>query len=247
MLTLALSQVFYYAVLMWTPVTGGTDGLGNLPLLFLSAPLGGRSPVQASARPLLHGGRRASSWPCWSSAASAALAATGGSCGRSRPTRRGRPGVRLQHPRVKLVAFALSGLFSGLAGGLLTVILEFVPIENIYWSMSGTVLIMTLFGGTGTLLGSVRGRRRLHLDARLSSASSSSTGRSSSGAAFVLIVLFMPEGIVGTLPAPRGASGPAAIARRPTVTTLESPAGWSAPRPRPEPRTAALRCWRAGA
>lgn len=42
MLTLALSQVFYYVVLMWTPVTGGTDGLGNLPILYLSDPLGWR-------------------------------------------------------------------------------------------------------------------------------------------------------------------------------------------------------------
>ena len=42
MLTLALSQVFYYIVLMWTPVTGGTDGLGNLPVLYLSEPLGWR-------------------------------------------------------------------------------------------------------------------------------------------------------------------------------------------------------------
>ena len=42
MLTLALSQVFYYVVLMWTPVTGGTDGLGNLPILYLSEPLGWR-------------------------------------------------------------------------------------------------------------------------------------------------------------------------------------------------------------
>jgi hypothetical protein len=42
MLTLALSQVFYYVVLMWTPVTGGTDGLGNLPVLYLSEPLGWR-------------------------------------------------------------------------------------------------------------------------------------------------------------------------------------------------------------
>ena len=42
MLTLALSQVFYYASLMWTPVTGGTDGLGNLPVLYLSEPLGWR-------------------------------------------------------------------------------------------------------------------------------------------------------------------------------------------------------------
>src|SRR5205823_8023527 len=42
MLTLALSQVFYYIVLMWTPVTGGTDGHGNLPILYLSEPLGWR-------------------------------------------------------------------------------------------------------------------------------------------------------------------------------------------------------------
>ena len=48
MLTLAMSQVFYYAALMWTPVTGGTDGLGNLPVLYLSEPLGWR----LSKRPL---------------------------------------------------------------------------------------------------------------------------------------------------------------------------------------------------
>src|SRR5207244_3526420 len=53
--------------------------------------------------------------------------------------------------RVRLVAFLISGFFSGLAGALLTVVLEFVPIENIHWPMSGTVLLMTLFGCSGTL------------------------------------------------------------------------------------------------
>src|SRR5258708_35806011 len=54
--------------------------------------------------------------------------------------------------RVRLAAFAISGFFSGLAGALLTVVLEFVTIENIHWTMSGYVLVMTLIGGTGTLL-----------------------------------------------------------------------------------------------
>src|SRR5262249_648307 len=100
--------------------------------------------------------------------------------------------------RVKLAAFAISGLFSGLAGALLTLVLEFVPIENTHWSMSGTVLIMTLFGGTGTLLGpfvgagvfiSLRDFVRKHLG----------HWEVFVGGAFVLIVLFMPDGIVGTL------------------------------------------------
>jgi len=100
--------------------------------------------------------------------------------------------------QVKLVAFVLSGLFSGLAGGLLTITLEFVPIENIYWSMSGTVLIMTLVGGTGTLLGPFVGSAvfvwmRDFLSKKLE------YWEVFVGASFVLIVLFMPEGIVGTL------------------------------------------------
>jgi branched-chain amino acid transport system ATP-binding protein len=100
--------------------------------------------------------------------------------------------------RVRLCAFAISGLFSGLAGALLTVVLEFVPIENIHWPMSGTVLIMTLFGGTGTLLGPFVGAgvfiwMRDFLSKHLE------YWEVFVGAAFVVIVLFLPEGIVGTL------------------------------------------------
>jgi ABC-type branched-subunit amino acid transport system ATPase component len=100
--------------------------------------------------------------------------------------------------QVKLVAFTLSGLFTGLAGALLTITLEFVPIENIHWSMSGTVLIMTLFGGTGTLLGPFLGSAvfvwmRDFLSKKLE------YWEVFVGAGFVLIVLFLPEGIVGTL------------------------------------------------
>jgi ABC-type branched-subunit amino acid transport system ATPase component len=100
--------------------------------------------------------------------------------------------------RVRLAAFAVSGLFSGLAGALLTVVLEFVPIENIHWGMSGSVLIMALFGGTGTLLGPFVGAgvfiwMRDFLSKYLE------YWEVFVGGAFVLIVLFLPDGIVGSL------------------------------------------------
>jgi ABC-type branched-subunit amino acid transport system ATPase component len=99
--------------------------------------------------------------------------------------------------RVKLVAFLISGVFSGLAGALLTVVLEFVPIENVHWPMSGTVLIMTLFGGTGTLLGPFVGAG-LFVWMRDFLSKHLEYWEVFVGGAFVLIVVFFPEGIVGT-------------------------------------------------
>jgi ABC-type branched-subunit amino acid transport system ATPase component/ABC-type branched-subunit amino acid transport system permease subunit len=195
MLTLALSQVFYYVVLMWTPVTGGTDGLGNLPVLYLSAPLGWR----LSKRPIT---RYYVIAAIMFGAVLAIRHILGSPLGRvmravkANETRAAACGYDTR--RVKLMAFAISGFFSGLAGALLTVTLEFVPIENIHWQMSGAVLIMTLFGGTGTLLGPFVGAgvfiwMRDFLSQRLE------YWEVFVGGAFVLIVLFLPEGIVGSL------------------------------------------------
>ncbi len=195
MLTLALSQVFYYVVLMWTPVTGGTDGLGNLPILYLSEPLGWR----LSKRPVTR-------YYVVSAAIFLAMLAIRhllrSPLGRvmravkANETRAAACGFDTR--RVRLAAFAISGLFSGLAGALLTVVLEFVPIENIHWQMSGTVLIMALFGGTGTLLGPFVGAgvfiwMRDFLSKHLE------YWEVFVGGAFVLIVLFLPDGIAGTL------------------------------------------------
>ena len=195
MLTLALSQVFYYVVLMWTPVTGGTDGLGNLPILYLSEPLGWR----LSKRPITR---------YYVIAAAIFLAVLAIRHLLRSPLGRVMRAVKANETRaaacgfdtrrVKLAAFAISGLFSGLAGALLTVVLEFVPIENIHWQMSGSVLIMTLFGGTGTLLGPFVGAgvfiwMRDFLSKHLE------YWEVFVGGAFVLIVLFLPDGIVGSL------------------------------------------------
>jgi ABC-type branched-subunit amino acid transport system ATPase component/ABC-type branched-subunit amino acid transport system permease subunit len=240
MLTLALSQIFYYVVLMWTPVTGGTDGLGNLPILHLSDPLGLRlskrpitryyvvvvviflsvlvirhilkSPLGRVMRAVKANERRAEA------------------CGYD--TR-----------RVKLTAFLISGFFSGLAGALLTIVLEFVPIENIHWPMSGTVLIMALFGGTGTLLGPFVGAgvfvwMRDFLSKHLE------YWEVFVGGAFVLIVLFFPEGIVGTalrlLQQRRPAAVPADDTVPPAAEPVEQPRAHEGPAGAPLLQTAGL-------
>jgi branched-chain amino acid transport system ATP-binding protein len=195
MLTLAMSQVFYYAALMWTPVTGGTDGLGNLPVLYLSEPLGWR----LSKRPLTRYYVVAAIILGAVLVIRHVLASPLGRVMRAvkaNETRAAACGYDTR--RVKLAAFAISGLFSGLAGALLTLVLEFVPIENIHWPMSGTVLIMTLFGGTGTLLGPFVGAG-VFIWLRDFVSKHLEYWEVFVGGAFVLIVLFLPDGIVGTL------------------------------------------------
>jgi ABC-type branched-subunit amino acid transport system ATPase component/ABC-type branched-subunit amino acid transport system permease subunit len=195
MLTLAMSQVFYYAALMWTPVTGGTDGLGNLPVLYLSEPLGWRLSKRPITRYYVVAGIIFGAMlvirHIFASPLGRVMRAV-----KANETRAAACGYDTR--RVKLAAFAISGLFSGLAGGLLTLVLEFVPIENIHWPMSGTVLIMALFGGTGTLLGPFVGAgvfiwMRDFLSKHLE------YWEVFVGGAFVLIVLFLPDGIVGSL------------------------------------------------
>ena len=195
MLTLAMSQVFYYAALMWTPVTGGTDGLGNLPVLYLSEPLGWRLSKRPMTRYYVIAGIIVGSMLVIRHILASPLGRVMRAV-KANETRAAACGYDTR--RVRLAAFAISGLFSGLAGALLTLVLEFVPIENIHWPMSGTVLIMALFGGTGTLLGPFVGAgvfiwMRDFLSKHLE------YWEVFVGGAFVLIVLFLPDGIVGSL------------------------------------------------
>ena len=56
-----------------------------------------------------------------------------------------------------LAAFIISGMYAGLAGGLLAVMDPLAGAERMVWTASGEVVIMTILGGAGTLLGPVLG------------------------------------------------------------------------------------------
>ncbi|MCI1016010.1 branched-chain amino acid ABC transporter permease [Herbaspirillum sp. BH-1] len=59
--------------------------------------------------------------------------------------------------RYKLLAFVLSAGLAGLAGATKTLVLGFETLTDVHWSMSGLVVLMTLVGGLGTILGPIVG------------------------------------------------------------------------------------------
>ena len=56
-----------------------------------------------------------------------------------------------------LAAFVISGMFAGLAGSLLAVTDPLAGAERMQWTASGEVVLMTILGGAGTLLGPLLG------------------------------------------------------------------------------------------
>jgi ABC-type branched-subunit amino acid transport system permease subunit len=56
-----------------------------------------------------------------------------------------------------LAAFVISGMYAGLAGGLLAAMDPLAGAERMQWTASGEVVIMTILGGAGTLMGPVLG------------------------------------------------------------------------------------------
>jgi ABC-type branched-subunit amino acid transport system permease subunit len=56
-----------------------------------------------------------------------------------------------------LSAFVISGMYAGLAGGLLACTDPLAGAERMQWTASGEVVLMTILGGAGTLVGPVIG------------------------------------------------------------------------------------------
>ncbi|MEL6751494.1 MAG: branched-chain amino acid ABC transporter permease [Pseudomonadota bacterium] len=62
------------------------------------------------------------------------------------------------HTRPYLIAaFVISGMYAGLAGGLMTATDPIAGAERMQWTASGEVVLMTILGGVGTLVGPVLG------------------------------------------------------------------------------------------
>jgi len=104
--------------------------------------------------------------------------------------------------RLKLAAFGISGVYSGIAGGLLGSLMQFVNPQGLHWSTSGDVVIMTLLGGIGTLFGPVLGVVVFEV---LKEVLSSKTVHwyGILGLIFIVATMYMPSGIQGVISATR--------------------------------------------
>ena len=56
-----------------------------------------------------------------------------------------------------LAAFVISGVYAGLAGGLLSSMDPLAGAERMHWTASGEIVIMSILGGVGTLIGPILG------------------------------------------------------------------------------------------
>lgn len=102
--------------------------------------------------------------------------------------------------RYKLLAFVLSAALSGLAGATKAIVFQLASLTDVYWTMSGEVVLMTLLGGMGTIFGPVVGAFVIiGLESYLAGFGEWVTVIT--GAIFVVCVLAFRRGIVGELAA----------------------------------------------
>ncbi|AJZ56661.1 branched-chain amino acid transport system / permease component family protein [Paraburkholderia fungorum] len=100
--------------------------------------------------------------------------------------------------RYKLLAFVLSALLAGLAGSAEALVFQLASLSDVTWNMSGDVILMTLLGGMGTLLGPVVGAA-LVVTLATQLAATDFPVTMVIGAFFVVCVLMFRRGIVGEL------------------------------------------------
>lgn len=194
MLTLAFSQMAYFLAYTFSDWTGGDNGLLDVPRPALEIFGITISDLQSSeafyifvaavfalvfvfSRRMIH------------SPFGTTLVAIKENEGRSSAV-----GFSTRH--FKLLAFVISGGITGLAGALYAMLLNFAPLSNIELLMSENILIMTIVGGTGSLLGSILGAGAIVMMGDLLSPLWP-RWIMILGAVLIAVVLFMPGGLWG--------------------------------------------------
>lgn len=193
LVTLALSQMLYYVAQMWTDITGGHEGMVGIPRLRIGPhiELTGNSEILYWFVASVVVISMYIMWRVINSPFGRVMQAV-----RENEERAKTCGYNTA--RVKYLAFVISAAFSGLAGSVCLISQEFFSIDNINWTLSGTVLIITLFGGTEVFLGPFVGAL-LFLLMKDSLSHYFQYWQILTGIIFIAIVIFLPEGILGSI------------------------------------------------
>jgi branched-chain amino acid transport system permease protein len=129
--------------------------------------------------------------------------------------------------RYKLMAFVISAALAGVAGTLFALVFQIATLNNVHWHTSGEVVLMTLLGGMGTVLGPTVGAF-LVAGIQQYLAGFGALVSIFQGVIFVFCVLLFRRGIVGEL-----------IAFRQRGTKAEAGEGATSTEPPPAPAAAA--------
>ncbi len=189
MLTLAFGQLLFAVAMKWRAATGGSDGIGGL------------------ARPHIFGFSLADPAVMYYVALASFVLMVlllrhliGSQLGhsfvgiRENETRMRAMGYPTR--RLKLISFTIAGAVGGAAGSLYALFSGYVSPESVSWGTSGSLLLMTVLGGTGTLLGPAIGAAVFLLMRNLVS-SHTEHWLLIVGLAFIACVMFFRQGIYG--------------------------------------------------
>jgi len=106
--------------------------------------------------------------------------------------------VGLEVRRHQLLSFTISGLFAGLAGALLTVFEGMVSPASLYFTVSAEPILMSILGGTRFFFGPIVGAA-LFIIIKDGIQTLTEFWMVWMGAILVMIVIFLPGGVVGFL------------------------------------------------
>jgi branched-chain amino acid transport system permease protein len=189
MITLAMAQMFYFYCLQ-APFTNGEDGIQGVPRGKL---FGIFSLVEPSAMYTLVAAVCLfgffAIWRIANSPFGSILKAI-----RDNEPRAISLGYKVE--RYKVAAFVMSAALTGLAGGVHALVFRFASLTEVGWHSSGQVVLMTLLGGVGTMLGPLIGAA-LVVSLQNYLASSGLPVQLVLGLIFVVCVLLFRRGIVG--------------------------------------------------
>jgi ABC-type branched-subunit amino acid transport system permease subunit len=98
--------------------------------------------------------------------------------------------------KYKLLAFVISAFYAAVAGALMVVYEPFVGHEFLGWHQSGEVVIMSVIGGVGTLIGPMLGAGFMLYFENVLSVDLGEQWLLVLGAIFMAVVIFMPGGFM---------------------------------------------------
>jgi branched-chain amino acid transport system permease protein len=196
MLTLAFGMLFHSFLFKFYSITGGDQGMRVLrPLLLGMEWRGGKTafltgPFYYYALALFALSALAM-WRISSSPFGLHLRAIRENAGKASY-------VGVQIFRMRLAAFVISAVYGGIGGTILAVTTGLADPELAYWTHSGNLVFMAVLGGSGTFAGPAIGALVFVL---LQDFVMSITQywRFVMGAVLVLLVVFMPQGLSGTI------------------------------------------------
>jgi len=190
MVTLAFAQMVYFVANQWRSLTGGENGVQDVPRELFGMDLSDPYYFYYWMLPLVLLGLFAA-WRVVHSPFGRVLVAI-----RDNPIRARALGYPVH--RYKILAFVLSAFLAGLGGGLFALSHQFVTLDDLHWTTSGQAVVVVVMGGIGTLWGGVLAAALVvRLEDVLSLAHFEQVGLITGGI-FVVVVLLFRQGIWGT-------------------------------------------------